>query len=499
MMATEIKLLGDVWKIDESHPLGAPGGFGEVFLGTGRTGDVAIKRLKLTATSAAHRELKIGQALATRSLEHVVPVLDSGQDAETDRYYLVMPVCEYSLQEVLNNKGALDWGSAKRAALDIIAGLTEVGDIVHRDLKPGNVLWHEGKWKVADFGIAKFVEDSTSLETLRGSLTPAYGAPEQWNGEPPTRATDVYALGCILYAMNSGKPPFQGDTDAIRWAHLNTVPPDLPSADPRLNGLIQFMLRKSHQSRPSLTRCTTVIAGITDQPQRSSSSALVIAGGVIAREQAVAEAQRRAVETARKERGQLINEANAQLKLIFNRLFKEISSASEAVHIEKNSITMGPAIMRYAEPGNMWPEPSPLPQHLGHGWDIASSSEVSVTTIYNPQQRALRQNYTFPATLVFARTKSDPDFRWRELSFWSWATRNQFDSEPIALSPSSRDFQVAISGITSSWKIAYGPLTIDGEDEDAFRERWTHLFAKAAQRTLTPPTGMPLSDAFFNS
>jgi len=56
---------------------------------------------------------------------------------------------------------------------------------------------HESVWKIADFGIAKFVEDSTSLETLRNSLTPAYAAPEQWQLQRPTSATDIYSVGVL--------------------------------------------------------------------------------------------------------------------------------------------------------------------------------------------------------------------------------------------------------------------------------------------------------------
>jgi hypothetical protein len=60
-------------------------------------------------------------------------VLDYGQDADTDRYYLVMPICDHSLQDILNKVGVLSWEQTKGAALDIIAGLREVNDIVHRD------------------------------------------------------------------------------------------------------------------------------------------------------------------------------------------------------------------------------------------------------------------------------------------------------------------------------------------------------------------------------
>ena len=71
-----IRLNDAEWAFDEGAPLGPAGGFGEVFRGTGAAGPVAVKRLKLTASAAAHREMNIGQALAGRSLKHVVHVLD---------------------------------------------------------------------------------------------------------------------------------------------------------------------------------------------------------------------------------------------------------------------------------------------------------------------------------------------------------------------------------------------------------------------------------------
>src|SRR5260370_1370898 len=99
-MATfTIKLPKGEWSFDDSDRLGQPGGFGEVFSGIGPNGTVAVKRLMLSAHQAAHRELKIGERLGNQALSHVVPVLDAGQDAETDRYFLVMPICDRSLQD----------------------------------------------------------------------------------------------------------------------------------------------------------------------------------------------------------------------------------------------------------------------------------------------------------------------------------------------------------------------------------------------------------------
>jgi serine/threonine-protein kinase len=264
-----IKLERGTWTVDYDDPLGLPGGFGEVFRGSGPTQDVAVKRLRLTATAAAHREMTIGKTLLERTLNHVVPVLDYGQDSESEYYFLVMPICSHSLQQYISENGPLGWEDSKGAILDIILGLEEVNDIIHRDLKPSNVLWLNGNWRIADFGIAKFVEDSTSLRTLRDSLTPGYAAPEQWLGEPPTKATDVYALGCVIHALMNGEPPFggSGDIELIRFGHLEKTPPSLNAAPARLNSIVQAMLKKSAASRPSLARCASVVTEIEDQPE----------------------------------------------------------------------------------------------------------------------------------------------------------------------------------------------------------------------------------------
>lgn len=99
-----IKLNKTTWKIDTNSALGSPGGFGEVFRGVGKIGDVAIKRLRVTASDAAHRELQIGRSLSERALKHVVPILDYGQDADSDRYFIVMPICDTNLQDEIEKK-----------------------------------------------------------------------------------------------------------------------------------------------------------------------------------------------------------------------------------------------------------------------------------------------------------------------------------------------------------------------------------------------------------
>jgi len=73
-----IRLQGGEWEYDDESPIGKAGGFGEVFHGRGPDGEVAIKRLKLNATQAAHRELTIGQQLMQRSLSYIIPIIDAG-------------------------------------------------------------------------------------------------------------------------------------------------------------------------------------------------------------------------------------------------------------------------------------------------------------------------------------------------------------------------------------------------------------------------------------
>ncbi len=155
-------------------------------------------------------------------------------------------------------------------------------DIVHRDLKPGNILFHEARWKLADFGIAKFVEESTSLKTLKGCLSPQYAAPEQWNLQKSTRATDVYALGCIGYALLTGAPPFQGPANEdFRNQHLHFAPPGNLTCSNRLRSALSMMLRKTPEARPGLPRVVQLLEQI-DASTDDGFSGLAEAGAAVA-------------------------------------------------------------------------------------------------------------------------------------------------------------------------------------------------------------------------
>lgn len=435
--------------------------------------------------------MAIGQVLADRTLQHVVPVLDFGQDSETDRYYLVMPRCEESLQQRLAH--GLSFDEAKQALQEIALALAEVGDVVHRDLKPGNVLRHEGRWKIADFGIAKFVEDSTSLQTLREALTPSYGAPEQWRGERPTKATDVYALGCIAHALMNGTPPFVGDQDAVRDGHLHGAPPSLQSS-PALAAIVSHMLRKAQTARPSLERFLTVLQSADIGRPDTPRGALAAAAQRIAEERSATEAAQAARDAEEAAQRALIGEAVAEINAIKGRLLSEVEAASDDVTRTADGLEWGAARMVFTQAVH-----GQIPQNPDRYGGSTWQAVVGLTTTLSCQRRARGYGesavYRYSTTLFFGRPSDTADYRWYEVSFWSMG--RGVDDSPFAVGIFDQEAQSALSRGMAMMNVAFGPEPIDAENEATFQDRWLSLIARAASGELARPNQMPPPPSFY--
>jgi hypothetical protein len=179
------------------------------------------------------------QAAAPLSHPNIVAVHDWGQDGDT--YFMVMEFVEgRDLRTVIGTEGALpsqrvaEIGSAVGLALSVAHNQ----GLVHRDIKPANVLLSpEGAVKVADFGIARALDDSEQLTKTGGVIgTAAYFSPEQAQGHPADLRGDIYSLGVVLYELLTGAPPFSGDNSlAIAIQHVQQLPerpsrlkPDVP-------------------------------------------------------------------------------------------------------------------------------------------------------------------------------------------------------------------------------------------------------------------------------
>jgi eukaryotic-like serine/threonine-protein kinase len=211
--------LADRYRLDRE--LGQ-GGIATVYLAHDLRHDrnVALKVLRpeLSAILGAARFL--GEIKTTANLQHphILSLFDSGE-ADGLVFY-VMPYVEgESLRARLLREKQLPVDEAVRIAREVADALDYAHrhGVIHRDIKPENILLHDGRALVADFGIALAAarsEGGTRMTETGMSLgTPAYMSPEQAMGEREiTARSDVYALGCVLYEMLTGEPPFTGPT-----------------------------------------------------------------------------------------------------------------------------------------------------------------------------------------------------------------------------------------------------------------------------------------------
>ncbi len=195
------------------------------------------------------------EAHAASSLVHpnVVRVLDSGQDG--DVHFIVMEyVCGEDLKTHLRRNGPLSPERAAQVASEVCAALEYAHGqgIVHRDIKPQNILLGEdGQVRVTDFGIARALSSATITETgtVLGSVH--YLSPEQARGEPVTTASDLYALGCVLYEMVTGRLPFDGDSPiAVALKHLYEEPPAPRQLNPQVPSWLEGVIRRAMAKRP---------------------------------------------------------------------------------------------------------------------------------------------------------------------------------------------------------------------------------------------------------
>ena len=480
-----IRLTRWAWTYDPSKPLGPSGGFGQVFQGIGPTSQtVAVKRLHLGAKNP-QREIRVAELLAGRDLQWVVPVLDSGNDEASGDYFVVMAMADKSLAQELEARTAMVEEEAIQTLLAITKGLLEVEDLVHRDLKPANVLQHQGHWKLADFGIARLVEDSTSENTLRNFRTPPYAAPEQWDGLAATSATDVYALGCIAYELLAGQPPFEGPAfeDYARQHRLEAAPP-MASGSARLRSLVSSMLRKAPSARPPLARILKQLESISAEGQQGPGASLLAeVAAKVADVDAQQDAQAATRSRAEHERQALGNEALTSLDVYLQDLTRRIlDRAPGAIQAHRREVKFGQGALSWH------PHPSfPIGKDAfpRSGWDVVAGVEIRVEQSNGPNGYRGRSS-----SLWYVRLPGTEGYRWVEVAYMTTFAAQGPSDPPFALI-ALRDADLAASNVLHNFQLATPIRPIDDEDFEIFCDRWLGYFALAAGGRMGYPGHLP--------
>jgi serine/threonine protein kinase len=258
------------------------GGMGIVFHATREPDgdDVALKVLRRELThDETYRRRFTHEARAAGEVRHshLVPVLDAGE-ADGRTYLAVAYVAGRSLADRIEKEGPLPLRDVVALTSQVAAGLDALHqrDLVHRDIKPSNIMLdQEGRAAVTDFGLAK--GRAYTVLTRPGQVmgTLDYLAPELIKGQPATPASDIYALGCVVFECLTGHAPFAEKTVfQVGAAHLEEMPPD-PAADREdapegLGWAVLRALEKDPAARPPSVRAYAQMVAVGSGVARTS-------------------------------------------------------------------------------------------------------------------------------------------------------------------------------------------------------------------------------------
>ncbi|WP_258056169.1 serine/threonine-protein kinase [Streptomyces sp. Ru62] len=252
--------MGEVWRADD-RLLGRP---------------VAVKLLRTDEAADAERFRLEAQTAGRLNHPNVVGVYDFG--SHHGRLYLVMELVDgWSLAQERSLRGALDPQEAAALAAQVASGLAAAHrqGVIHRDVKPANVMLSADRTaKIADFGIARFADEAAAGLTATGKIvgTADYLAPERALGRPAHPASDVYSLGCVLYELLTGRPPFRGATPlAVVQQHVDAVPPPparlRPDVPQELSDYVLLLLAKEPAQRPTADQAADWLASYRRVPR----------------------------------------------------------------------------------------------------------------------------------------------------------------------------------------------------------------------------------------
>ncbi len=473
-----LTLEGATWRLGEHF---GSGGFARVHDAVSPDGEPAVLKL-IPKDPGAKRELLLDELAGT---PNVIPVLATGEHG--DFWVLGMPRAEMSLREYVRGSPISEPSDAVAILRDVVEALAQLdGRVVHRDLKPENILLWQGTWCLADFGIARYAEQTTAADTRKFAMSSAYAAPEQWRFERATGATDVYALGVIAYELLCGSRPFPGpNREDFREQHLQQPAPRLENVPANLGGIVASCLLKAPEARPrpnDLLRQLQVdrpaAVGAAARLQQVNLDAVQRA----AEESAAAEAER----TATQRRQSLYEAAEAELQVIHDSLRAQLRehaptaapSGGRGWPFELNGASL-----------NWVPAADASRSEWGHyqpAFEVIADAGIELTIPPRSDDYVGRAH-----SLWYCDAQEKGTFRWYETAFMIMAlSSRRTRGNPVMLKPGA-DAGGAVSNVVTLWQLAWPFTPIDRGESGDFIERWLGWFADAAQGKLRHPSQMP--------
>lgn len=473
---TVLDLENEKWTVVGPLPGSDTGAFGEVCLVTGERSGEAVAKL-VRKDPRARRELLMGDSVKAAAYTNVIGVHDKGE--HLDHWVIVMPRAEKSLANHLEQLGRpLSADEALTILRDVATALVGIaGQIVHRDLKPRNILLLNGIWCLADFGVAKYEEATTSTETWKYSKTKPYAAPEQWREQTATSKTDVYAFGVTAYQLLAGTRPFPGPD--FREQHLKDPVPTLTAAPPQLRTLVQQCLMKSPQARPSAAEILRRLEKVTSGAAPTASlAALAAANEMAVNETAAQQQQASAEQEAAEERELLRRSAVGLFEPISAQLIEKIEAHADQANIEIG--TQGKRFIATLRGARIGLDNPASPRRSTAPFDVIAESIITVNmaqTVHGYRSRS--------HSLWYCDGQQEGQFAWYEVAFADYMRSAEVD--PYALSAGQAP-PVAFDHVMGTTRVDWFQ-EIDLSDLDELVDRWLDWFAKAITGQLQRPSG----------
>lgn len=467
---TDFIQLHDEWTV--IGPIGDNAGMSEV-VEVERDGQSAVVK-RVQNYGAGNRDLLVTELGDCRNIVPFDEIFEAGNEL-----LLRMPKADGSLNQRLETTGTFEESDVISVMTDVATTLLDMGNIVvHRDIKPQNILRFGNAWCLADFGIARYVEDATKTMTYKGHGSGPWTAPERWVGERATIKSDVYSLGVVAYQLVTGELPFQGPD--FYEQHRTSTPPTPAAASPLLRSLILSMLAKAPAARPNPAHILEQLTAIGRPILSPSISRLQQLAARNSEKKAVADAAAAAAQTKASQRTILAESAIQMVGTLFDPIIDQLDSIPNVAKFETTGTIQ--FLFESAELILHMPKTTELDSSLP--FDVVCIGSISIEMANVRDGWAGRSH-----SLWYCDAHNEDEFHWFETAFHRLRSASRL--EPYSRSPRDRDTRLALQAGFHNEQVAVPFTPLAGEAVEHFTERWLERFVQAAENKLPRPMMLP--------